>query len=617
MMSGRRRASLTLLLALCLPLTALTAQAEPPQGLERPRLVVLVGVDQFRTDYIDKFEFQWTKGLRRLLDEGAWFSEAAYPYARTVTCAGHATIATGAFPWKHGIINNAWWDRDVGKEMSCTADPETPSVAYGARTATSAESARRLLVPTFSDELRAQSGRPVKVVSLSMKARSAIMFAGHRADLVAWHEGADGWMSSSAHGPRDRVPFLERYVTAHPVDRELSQTWDRALPASSYLYQDDGVGEAPPRGGSRTFPHALEGDTPEASYNRWEVSPFADAYLGRMAAAAVESFDLGKGAGTDVLGVGFSGLDRVGHAFGPRSHEVQDLLARLDETLGELFETLDRQVGRDHYVVALSADHGVSPIPEQMAALGLDAGRLQMKEVAQRAEAALTEALGPALGPGTWIEHFVSGELYLTPDARKRLDQTPRAWDAVTRAIEDVPGVGRVFRTDAVLRGEYGDDPVARLVRRSLHPDRNGEINLVPKPYWIIGATGATHGSAHAYDRRVPVMLMGHGIKAGRQLSPASPADLAPTLAMLTGITLADPDGRVLTEVLQQSAWDRGTRDHVTSSGGGHHASSSERLDLDRVISAGGVGPRAGSPGTGRPPAHEPPAAAVGRAARD
>jgi predicted AlkP superfamily pyrophosphatase or phosphodiesterase len=559
MMPSARRAFFVGLL-LFYPSAAPTAQ-RPPAPEPKPRLVVVIGVDQFRTDYIDKFEGQWTKGLRRLLDEGAWFSEAAYPYARTVTCAGHATVATGTLPWKHGVINNAWWDREAGEQLSCTADPSAPAVAYGAHAATSGESARRLLMPTLADELRAQSGHPAKVVTLSMKARSAIMLAGQRADLVAWHQGADGWMSSSAHGVPGRVPFLERYVTAHPVDQELSQTWDRALPRSSYLYEDDGAGEAPPHDGSTTFPHSLKAETREASYGRWESSPLADAYLGRMATAALESFGLGKGPGTDFLGVGFSGLDRVGHAFGPRSHEVQDTLIRLDATLAELFDALDTLVGRDHYVVALTADHGVSPVPEQMTARGLDAGRLQMKAVVKQAEAALAKVLGP----GEWVEHVVSGELYLTPEARERLDQTPHAWEEVVAAIQQVPGVGRVFRTDAVLRGEYADDPLARLVRRSLYAGRNGEINLVPKPYWIISGTGATHGSANAYDRRVPVLLMGPAVAPGRYFGAASPADVAPTLALLAGVTLADPDGRALTEALQPLARTPGRRNHSTS----------------------------------------------------
>ncbi|MPZ21320.1 MAG: hypothetical protein GEV06_25990 [Luteitalea sp.] len=554
------RPALFAVLLLLTSSAAPTAQRVSALG-PKPRLVVVVGVDQFRTDYIDKFEGQWTKGLRRLLDEGAWFSEAAYPYARTVTCAGHATIATGTLPWKHGVINNAWWDREAGQQLSCTADPSAPAVAYGAGAATSGESARRLLVPTLADELRAQSSPPVKVVTLSMKARSAIMLAGQRADLAAWHEGADGWMSSSAHGVRGRVPFLERYLTEHPVDRELTQIWDRALPSSSYLYEDEGAGEAPPHGGSTTFPHPLKADTQEASYGRWESSPLADAYLGRMAAAAVESFGLGKGPGTDFLGVGFSGLDRVGHAFGPRSHEVQDTLVRLDATLAELFDALDQLVGREHYVVALTSDHGVAPVPEQMTALGLDAGRLQMKEVVKQAEAALAKVLGP----GAWIEHFMSGELYLTAEARERLDKTPQAWEEVTAAIQQVPGVGRVFHTDGVLHGNYVDDPVARLVRRSLYAGRNGELNLVPKPYWIIAGTGATHGSANDYDRRVPVLLMGAAIAPGRYFAAASPADVAPTLAVLAGVTLADPDGRVLLEALQPPGRtpDRGNR--VTS----------------------------------------------------
>jgi predicted AlkP superfamily pyrophosphatase or phosphodiesterase len=528
----------------------------PVAAIESPRLVVILSVDQLRGDYLDRYGFQWKHGLRRLLDNGAWFVNAAYPYARTVTCVGHATIGTGAYPWKHGLVNNAWWDRATRAETTCTADRSTPAVSYGTTPTKAADSARFLMIPTFADELRAQSGHPVKVVSLSMKARSAIMMVGHRADLVAWFDHE--WVTSSAHGSTERHPFVARFLDEHPMARELDAVWKRSAPTSTYLFTDDGEAESFPQGWTALFPHPIRASgtaesaerTPAAAIARWESSPFSDAYLGRMASAALDTLNLGKGPGTDVLAVSFSALDRIGHEFGPRSHEVQDTLVRLDVTIGDLLTALDRAVGRDRYVVAFSADHGVAPIPEQMRSLGLDAGRVSMADVARRADAAFSQAFGA----GTWIDHRLSGDLYFSEAADQRLREKPDVWGAVLAAAEQSPGVLRAYRTDRLFRGEYANDPLAHAVRLSLYPGRSPDVYITVKPNWLMAAEGATHGSPHAYDRAVPVILMGRPFSARRYLGEASPADIAPTLAALTGVRLPSPDGRVLVEAFAQAA---------------------------------------------------------------
>lgn len=549
------RAVVATAVLLCLPPPTGGASGGPatdgPVGaIASPRLVVILSADQLRGDYLDRYGFQWKYGLRRLLDNGAWFVNAAYPYARTVTCGGHATIGTGTYPWKHGLVNNAWWDRATRSETTCTADRTTPAVSYGAAPSKAADSARFLMIPTFADELRAQSGHPVKVVSLSMKARSAIMMAGHRADLVAWFDRE--WVTSSAHGSKARHPFVARFLAEHPMARELEAVWERLAPTSTYLFTDDGEAESFPQGWTALFPHPIRASgnapsaekTPAAAITRWETSPFSDAYLGRMASAALETLSLGKDPGTDVLAVSFSALDRIGHEFGPRSHEVQDTLMRLDATIGDLLTVLDRAVGRDRYVVAFSADHGVAPIPEQMRSLGLDAGRVSMEDVATRTDAAFSQAFGA----GTWIDHHLSGDLYFSEAAHQRLREKPDVWAAVLEAAEQSPGVLRAYRTDQLIRGDYANDPLAHAVRLSLYPGRSPDVYITVRPNWLMAAEGATHGSPHAYDRAVPVILMGQPFVAGRYLGEASPADIAPTLAALTSVRLPSPDGRVLVE---------------------------------------------------------------------
>src|SRR6516225_3678739 len=293
--------------------------------VKRPKLVVMLVVDQMRADYVDKFQGQWTGGLQRLVREGAWFREAAYPYAATETCVGHATIATGALPATHGMVANTWWDRDSGR-------------------------------------------------------------------VVTWFENGF-WTTSTAFGS---MPFVESFAKAHPVAADWGKTWSLSLPESSYLYDEKAAGAAAPGGWELMFPHPLRGKPdssgPDAAfYLQWATSPYADTYLTKMAEDAVDQLGLGKSDGTDFLGVSYSSVDYVGHAFGPRSWEIQDVLVRLDKDLDELFQHLDRKVGRGNYVVAFSADHGVVPIPADMKTTGVDAGVLNLVELKDKIE----RALGP------------------------------------------------------------------------------------------------------------------------------------------------------------------------------------------------------------------------------
>src|SRR5262249_38382534 len=258
--------------------------------------------------------------------------------------------------------------RDAKRLMTCTQDPAAHDFGYGIAT-TGGDSAYRLQVPTFADQMR--SRRSAHVVSLALKDRSAVMLAGHCGDAVTWLSNAlDGWQSSGVYADAP-VAAVKAFIDANPISADFGKTWVRMLPATSYSGPDDGVGEAPPRGWTRSFPHVLNGESgkPDTSFvTQWERSPYADAYVGRFAAALVQSLQLGKHEGTDVLAVSFSSPDLVGHTFGPRSHEVQDMYAHLDGTLGMLFEALDAQVGKGQWVAGLSADHGVTPIPEQLVA---------------------------------------------------------------------------------------------------------------------------------------------------------------------------------------------------------------------------------------------------------
>ncbi len=309
------------------------ADAQPA----KPSLVVVIVVDQMRRDYIQDYGPKWTKGLRRLVDEGAWFTSAAYPYGTTLTCAGHATISTGTLPSTHGIISNEWWDRATQQAVACTSDSEGREVPYGERQATAGGSARMLQAPTLASAIGKPGGR---VVVLSLKRASAAMLAGQgRADAVLWFQGG-GWSSSTAWAATPEKSLL-RAAERAPIEQDFGLIWDRAAKKSDYKFDDKGLGEKPPTEWDVEMPHALKQRDGQAD----------EVFLQRVAGKSL----LGCGAGPTGLGCHrrheawagrHDGLPRsqllgARHRrprFRPRSHEVQDVLLHLDE--------VDRQAAR-------------------------------------------------------------------------------------------------------------------------------------------------------------------------------------------------------------------------------------------------------------------------------
>lgn len=540
------RVTLARIISMALLLTV-TASVWPAPGAAQsptaPKLVVVLVVDQMRTDYLERYTGRMTGGFARLIKEGAWFTRGAYPYLNTVTCAGHSTIGTGTFPYRHGMILNAWFDRTTGTSPTCTLDPEATEHSYTGLPPLEGNSAKKLLVPALGELIRRKSGG--HVVSLSLKPRSSVPLAGHSADVVVWFDDRGGWTTSSVYGqPSAR---LQEFITANPPADDYDKVWDRTLPPDLYQFVDDGAGERPVIGWARTFPHPLgrRGGRPDGDfYTRWQRSPFSDEYLGRMAETMVERMQLGHGAGTDFLGVSFSALDMVGHAYGPRSHEVQDVLLRLDATIGRLLNVLDERVGHQNYVLGLSADHGVAEVPEQTTG----AGRLLAAPVNTVLQKVLASILGP--GPHGVVVNYT--DIYLAAGVAEKLRQDKVARSAVLGALQALTGIARAFHGDDLSTPDAraSGDPVRRAAALSYHPGRSGDVIVVPRERWLFSDAATTHGSLYEYDQRVPVLIFGAGIKPGSYSGAASPADIAPTLAALANVPMTDTDGRVLREAL-------------------------------------------------------------------
>ena len=523
--------------------SSLAGQSAPA----RPTLVVMIVLDQFRPEYLTTFAAHWRRGFKTLLAEGANFRRASYPYLYTDTCAGHFTISTGALPRTHGMVNDDWYERDTRRQVECTADEASPAISYGAASKLG-NSARNLKVDTLADRLRARDPG-ARVVAVSLKARGAIGLAGHRGESVIWFdEAANTFLTSRAFtaGP---VTAARRFFDARPYQADLGKTWDLRDPPALYRNRDAGVGERPPAGWSGLFPHVLKGvEGADAQYARqWQRSGFADAYLGELALTLARDFDLGRRNSTDFLGVSLSGPDRVGHLFGPNSREFEDIAARIDDVLGDLIAALDARVGREHYVLALSSDHGVSPTP-----VGDGAGRFFGEDVRERVEEVLTTRYGPS-PDGSHVEWYVTGGVYLRSSTRARVAADAITRRAVQSAVEEIPGVARMLYAPEITADSK--DPLIRMAALSGNPDRTGDFIVVAARNSIAttraSVDAASHNGPYDYNQRVPILLLGGAIRSGTFDAAASPTDIAPTLAAVAGVTLPAAEGRVLAEALR------------------------------------------------------------------
>jgi predicted AlkP superfamily pyrophosphatase or phosphodiesterase len=506
-------------------------------------------VDQMRADYLEAPKTAWRAGFRTLTTEGAYFDHAEYPYMNTVTCAGHATIGTGTYPRTHGMVLNGWYDRERKASIACTDDAEARHISYG-REARSGNSGKLLLAPTLADELRAQKPG-ARVVTLSLKARSAIGLGGHAGAAVTWvDDGAGAFVTSRAYGT-DLLPALVDFLKRDPLEADAKKQWTLRDDRATYKYPDASVGARPQQSRTGLFPHRIGGarGTEAPFFTLWQAIPYSDAYLERMAEAMIDAFGLGQGDRTDFLGVSLSALDLVGHAFGPESREIEDHLRRLDDTIGALIATLDRKVGRERWVLGFSSDHGVATV-----AFTVGGGRVTTDDVRDRIEETLTTRWGARTEKeGSYVSSVTFNYVYLAPGVFDRLRGDNAAYAELERALVSMPGMDRILRADRL--SDSSSDRTMRAAWLSQVPARSGDLILVSKPNWYFGArgdaAGTTHGTAHPYDRQVPVILLGHGIKAGRHTQAASPADIAPTLAQVIGVTLPKAEGRVLKEALK------------------------------------------------------------------
>ncbi len=535
------------IVALASLMLAVPAQAQEPP----PRLVVVIAVDQLREDYLDRFAPHFgSGGFRLLFTRGARFTDASFVHAGTMTCPGHAVMMTGAHAAIHGIIGNDWWNLDKNRKEYCGRDDDAPLVGI----VREGRSPRNLIASTVGDEMKL-SNRHSKVITVSGKDRSAIMLGGKSADAVYWME--DTLFVSSRYYLAELPAWVKRYNASGEAARYFGARWDRLLPEPAYASQgpDDAPWERNVSGMGRAFPHVLgatERVPGPAYFKALEYSPFQNEMVVDLAIEAVREERLGADSVPDLLGIGLSGNDHIGHAFGPDSHEVMDITVRTDRLLSRFFAFLDAQIGLDDVLIVLTSDHGVAPVPEaaHAASPGLGALRLLDDEVKTAAETIMTERFGPPARQ--WIAYHDYPWLYFDEsELAGRGIAIGTAESALRDAVAQFEYVTQAW-TRADLRVQHAAGLSSPTVL-SFHPDRSGHVTYETRPWVVVTSErdGTTHGTPWAYDRSVPLLWFGRGIRPGEYADAASIADIAPTLSRLLRIERPPAaTGRVLTEML-------------------------------------------------------------------
>ena len=537
--AGMTKLCLAAVAALVFPVAA-AAQTQPEPKSPAPKLIVVIAVDQFSADLFAEYRGLVTGGLARL-SQGVVFPAGYQAHAATETCPGHATILTGVHAGRAGVIANNWFNLDVArpdKRIYCAEDPAIPGTESGS--GKYAPSVTHLLVPTLGDMLKARDPR-ARVVAVAGKDRAAIMMAGRQADEVLWLAPT----GLTSYRGETLLPVAQQAATAI-VAAIAAEAKPLLLPNQCAAHD---IAITLPQGGSVGTGRFAR---PAGNFRAFLASPQADGAVLAAAAAIRAANKMGEDDVTDLLIVGLSATDYVGHAYGTEGAEMCQQILSLDRDLGDFFARLDA-TGID-YAVALTADHGGHDLPERLVQNAIPAERVDpalAPAVLGKAVAAKLGLAEPLLyGDGPFGDFYLSKAL--TPAQRAAALAELRAQLSAHRQIE------AVFTAD-----ELNSHPVSRRspelwsvkdrLRASFHPDRSGDLIVALKPRVTpIPETGvgyvATHGSVWDYDRRVPMLFWRKGLAGFEQPNPVMTVDILPTLAALVGLPVdpASIDGRCL-----------------------------------------------------------------------
>jgi len=509
------------------------------QTTKAPKIVVGIVVDQMCYDYLYRFQHLYTMGgFNRLMSKGTNCRNAQYNYVPTYTAPGHASIYTGTTPSNHGIVGNDWYNRDLKKTVTSVLDTRFSTVG----SATGGQAApMNLLTYTITDQLKMASPQS-KVISISIKDRGAILPGGHLSDGTYWYDYTSGDFVTSTFYADALPSWVSRFNTKFDPAKDL-RTWRLLLPESTYLMADASPYEVILTGkSSATFPYDFPAMiTAGANANTlFTISPQSNEILTDFAIQALENENLGQDQFTDFLCLSYSTPDIAGHAFGPYSRELEDMYARLDRELQRLFASLETRYGKDGFVLFLTADHAVVPVPEMLVKMKLPGGYFFLNDRLQVLRDDFIMKYNADL-----LEYETNQNIYLNLD---KIDSLKLDIDEVAafaaNELRKWPEIKTVLTREQLRSGAAQTDYWGELLRNGYDENRSGEVIFLLQPGYLAkdldepkAHQGTSHGSAFNYDTHVPLLWYGKGIPQGLDLyEPVQITDISATLVHLLNL---------------------------------------------------------------------------------
>ena len=497
----------------------------------RPKLVVVIVIDQFRGDYLERYRDQFGDGgFRVFLDRGAYFTDCNYDYANTRTAPGHATLFTGSYTSGHGIVANEWWDPQKKKRVTSVEDDATKLVGATGVGA----SPHNLLSDTLGDELKLATGGKARVFAVSLKDRAAVLPAGFSGDAAYWIDPKTGDWITSTYYRADLPEWVRNFNGRRPGEGRAEKYWNREWKDSD----GNTLGSTAPRNG--------KDGAPAGFYEVVGSTPFANDYQLEFAKELVLYEKLGAGPATDLLVISLSANDILGHQVGPDSPQMRSMALELDRSLAEFFGFLGHQIGMANVWMALSADHGVAPLPEFAKTLRLPAANLDTKALREQINSLLSKKYAKKADYVLDLDYPLA---WLSEDAfagHKESDAEADAGEAMKQA-----GLAGYFTKSQLARGETPATEIGRRYAHSYSPEGGWYVIGIPTPFNVGIMKGTDHATPFSYDTHVPLAFYGLVFQPGTYRTHAEPVDLAVTLASLLGINApAKATGRVLTEAL-------------------------------------------------------------------
>ena len=532
---------------------SLVASAQAPKinaEVKRPKLVVGIVVDQMKMEYLNRFYNDFSEsGFKKLLRDGYTYHNMHYNYMPTFTGPGHASIFTGTTPAVHGIVGNEWFNKATGKNLYCTDDAGVTTIGNGTE-AEGKMSPKILQASTITDELKLSTNFKGKVIGLSIKDRGAILPAGHFADWAFWFSKSGNFISSSFYG-KSLPAWVTQFNNEKNYEKYANQSWDLLKAKETYneSLPDDNPYEGKLNKKQAFFPYALAELTKPGDVGILRTTPFGNNFLADFAQKTIENEQLGKDDETDFLTVSFSATDYVGHMYGPRSIELQDTYLRLDQTLGTFIQYLDINVGKDNYLLFLTADHaGAENV------MHLKDNRYDVEDTNEKnIEHGIAEFTKTQFGDNLLLTYDSFNVFLDKVKIKEKGLELSKVKNAVKEYLYTQKHIKRVYDESEIIAGSVADNYL-NFVSKGYDPVQNGELILIDKPaYMQYQTTGTSHGSPYSYDTHVPCLFYGWGIKKGENFEKKDITQIAPTLALKLKTTLPNgTDAIPLTEVLNK-----------------------------------------------------------------